>query len=273
MKDVNENADLPMRRPFLRCAKWSGLLLLLVIAFAFLVSTRRAVMWTSATSRYQAAAMLGRVSWAWRPTTWRPEEERYPARAGWDVAEYGGGGGCEWWIEQSSNRSWAGIGIPLWMPFLVVAVSTAVLWYRDRRNIPIVYRRWQVRLCPERRRRVTVKLVVVMCLAHAVTVILGVNLTASTCRFLLSGAVQTLKLVDHALLWLVALLLLPTPFWGLLWARVYVRSLNALFVRVRPHHCLECGYDLTGNVSGVCSECGTPFRDSAQARMTEPGNA
>ncbi len=24
-----------------------------------------------------------------------------------------------------------------------------------------------------------------------------------------------------------------------------------------PGHCAECGYDLTGNVSGTCSECGT----------------
>ena len=24
-----------------------------------------------------------------------------------------------------------------------------------------------------------------------------------------------------------------------------------------PGHCRKCGYDLTGNVSGVCSECGT----------------
>ena len=28
--------------------------------------------------------------------------------------------------------------------------------------------------------------------------------------------------------------------------------------RVRPGCCLRCGYDLTGNTSGVCSECGLP---------------
>jgi len=26
--------------------------------------------------------------------------------------------------------------------------------------------------------------------------------------------------------------------------------------RIRPGCCLRCGYDLTGNLSGVCSECG-----------------
>jgi len=28
--------------------------------------------------------------------------------------------------------------------------------------------------------------------------------------------------------------------------------------RVRPSCCPRCGYDLTGNTSGVCSECGAP---------------
>ena len=27
--------------------------------------------------------------------------------------------------------------------------------------------------------------------------------------------------------------------------------------RIPPGHCRRCGYDLTGNTSGICSECGT----------------
>ena len=30
--------------------------------------------------------------------------------------------------------------------------------------------------------------------------------------------------------------------------------------RLGPNHCLECGYDLTGNVSGRCPECGRVFK-------------
>lgn len=30
---------------------------------------------------------------------------------------------------------------------------------------------------------------------------------------------------------------------------------------VPPGHCRNCAYDLTGNVSGVCLECGTPVQD------------
>ena len=49
------------------------------------------------------------------------------------------------------------------------------------------------------------------------------------------------------------------PAAGLLWAWLYVRSINHL-VRaewVRAARCLSCGYDLTGNVSGRCPECST----------------
>ncbi len=30
--------------------------------------------------------------------------------------------------------------------------------------------------------------------------------------------------------------------------------------RYPPGHCRKCGYDLTGNVSGICPECGTAIR-------------
>ena len=31
--------------------------------------------------------------------------------------------------------------------------------------------------------------------------------------------------------------------------------------RIPPGHCQECGYNLTGNVSGVCPECGAKIAD------------
>jgi hypothetical protein len=35
--------------------------------------------------------------------------------------------------------------------------------------------------------------------------------------------------------------------------------------RMPPGHCKECGYDLTGNVSGICPECGTAIADDVKA--------
>ena len=73
--------------------------------------------------------------------------------------------------------------------------------------------------------------------------------------------------------WVRHYLLLPrTPLWGvgvphwfiavvlalpgLIWLTRYRRELVLRLRRVRGL-CLACGYDLTGNQSGVCPECGT----------------
>jgi len=43
-----------------------------------------------------------------------------------------------------------------------------------------------------------------------------------------------------------------------------VLTLSLVRRRQRPslERCVKCGYNLRGNVSGVCSECGTPINVS-----------
>jgi hypothetical protein len=43
----------------------------------------------------------------------------------------------------------------------------------------------------------------------------------------------------------------------------------------RPDHCRTCGYDLTGNVSGICPECGTPVptSDGSDPKRAPQGSA
>ena len=56
---------------------------------------------------------------------------------------------------------------------------------------------------------------------------------------------------------------LVVPMWSLAAAFALLpaaRLLGRLARRRRPGHCPRCGYDLTGNVSGVCPECGRPQR-------------
>ena len=41
---------------------------------------------------------------------------------------------------------------------------------------------------------------------------------------------------------------------------VEIRGAIRNWWRRRAGRCLHCGYDLTGNVSGICPECGTPVQ-------------
>ena len=56
-----------------------------------------------------------------------------------------------------------------------------------------------------------------------------------------------------AILWLVVI---PVGRFLLLFAEAWQRR-----HRVRRGVCVNCGYNLTGNTSGVCPECGTPIAD------------
>jgi len=54
---------------------------------------------------------------------------------------------------------------------------------------------------------------------------------------------------------------LRIPYWALLIAAgIPLIVLIAKLRQVPPGHCRKCRYDLTGNVSGVCPECGTEIR-------------
>lgn len=55
---------------------------------------------------------------------------------------------------------------------------------------------------------------------------------------------------------------LPYPAILLILLLLAARSVRAFWNRARPAVCVACGYDLTGNSSGLCPECGSKIRDS-----------
>ncbi len=59
-----------------------------------------------------------------------------------------------------------------------------------------------------------------------------------------------------------------------LYVPLFIFVLPTAFLWWRDHrrpkgHCQNCGYDLTGNVSGRCPECGTPVDDDVSESMRE----
>jgi hypothetical protein len=72
--------------------------------------------------------------------------------------------------------------------------------------------------------------------------------------------------------WLPMLPIFAGPSAVLLLLRGRVRrALRTELVRAGVPICIPCGYDLTGNVSGKCPECGTPIEsEAAQAKHPPP---
>ena len=54
-----------------------------------------------------------------------------------------------------------------------------------------------------------------------------------------------------------------TWYWRHRYRRFLRKRLNALGIPI----CIKCGYDLTGNVSGVCPECGAGIKRPIQGGM------
>jgi len=63
--------------------------------------------------------------------------------------------------------------------------------------------------------------------------------------------------------WLIASALILLP---LVWAIIRLRAWR----RGRLGRCPSCGYNLTGNISGVCPECGATFKASQTQQSVQP---
>ncbi len=219
--------------------------------------TRRSIAWHSPGTRYECDLTLGALGLGWRPEGWSPEVERYPPSPGWSIARYGWQPGLRWWVVRGANRSWKSVSVPLWMPFVFFAIPTGILWYRGRHSIPETVNRWLERLRPRRRKRVTLRLVVAFAVIHAVVAAVGSITFMTVYDFFFPPEFGEWRFVDVALEGALPFLVWGTPIWGIAWAWLFVRLRNKLLTTRPSHYCIECGYDLTGNVSGRCPECGS----------------
>ena len=184
--------------------------------------------------------------------------------------------------------------IPLWMPFAVIALPTGFLFWRDRRRIPPGHcQRCGYNLtgnvsgkcseCGEPCESVPVK--------REKSKVLIRHRNTSRCSFLWSfsvGALVFMFLIIASMLlldWVMPMLNealdyktkstvnLPVAmlvyfslllFSALAGEHVYSR-MRWKPIRTDFPQCLTCNYNLTGNVSGICPECGEPCDPDASA--------
>ena len=240
----------------LRGSKWLGTALCLALFLLFAYSTRRAVTWTSTSLERQVMVMAGGVYAGWRPDTWQLEDDPYAPAPGWSVASHFESR-WTWWIRQGTLPKWEWIEFPLWLLIALPGLPTMCLWYRDRRATRRAFR-WLIdRLRPSQRRRVSPRLVVSFSIVHVSATICAMHCLPRLRYFFFpaqppGGTQAYVRFEDMAFV----VLFWMTPAWGLVWTYVYVRFINRLGPSANSGRCFECGYNLTGNVSGQCPECG-----------------
>ena len=151
-----------------RIFKWSGLVLSLIFLVSFLFSIRRAATWTSYDTKYQIEMVSGMMVYAWRPEGWKIENEKYPSHPGWGgIAEYGNDiTHVTWWFDFSSNKHFEGIGIPLWIPWIIITIPASLLWYSDRNNTYQFFQRLAIRICPSKLKKISFRMVVLWSFIH-----------------------------------------------------------------------------------------------------------
>ena len=162
-----------------------------------------------------------------------------------------------WWPRCKTGSTALTLRAPLWIPLAIVMLPTAFLWYRDRRPPPGHCQHCGYDLtgnisgvCPECGTPTARE-------AHS----RGRTRPPSTARrmfkwigagvcFLVAvRAVMSVLFADGQSHRVLVVLLVTGTATAYLWYRD--RRI------IPPHCCRSCGYDLTGNVSGVCPECGT----------------
>jgi hypothetical protein len=161
------------------------------------------------------------ISWAWAfaPADWHPYPEYFGQR--W---------GFRFWRHDLGVYV-ARLDVPLWKTLADCPFNTALA---NRRMLGVP---------PDADRLYSNDIRILPVTGHDPT---GWRGATERDGFMLFQDVVYIPLISIPLL----ILLLAVPPTALLW---YLDR-----HRRRPGFCRECGYNLTGNVSGRCSECGTP---------------
>jgi hypothetical protein len=253
-----------LRSRMLLVLRWIGVLATVLVLVLLVYSFRRCIYWTSKSCRTQMMLIGGGFEVARAQPDFDPLDSKYPPEPGWYIALWEGSGYFAWLPRLNETQRYRSVVVPLWMLVCILAVLTALLWYRDRRNVrarTAKARRW---LAPKR--PVHMRLVTWLTFAglHIVAVAGAAYVETELFKFF---GVNFLRLQWwHNLLWRSAFW--GFPAFGWVWAQLYLRWRNGLFRDFHPGFCGSCGYDLTGNVTGVCPECGAACSVASSAIAT-----
>ena len=93
--------------------------------------------------------------------------------------------------------------------------------------------------------------------------LLAYLLPTTACIFTILAAIAFGRIIPNKWLDLIIIIL---PFVSLIGPIVAI-ELHSFCKTSSFTHCYKCGYDLTGNISGICPECGTPIKTNLASTL------
>ena len=268
------------RRTFRRIAKWSttvgSLTLFVVIGY----TSRVAIDWHNSDISKAFDLSRGAMTYGWRIQEFTPKQAQYNPEPGWSGPTMIAGPARLTWLpsRESPIRPWERLTIPIW-PFWLVATVVAIrLWYRDRHATWQVIQQLAYRFKPRKRLRLTIWRIGLACAGHVVVIGVAATIEMELVIFFfldgftvgsIPGERGLVALAHTGVGYLLTIFFFGTPAWGVLWAWLFVKWRNRLLMSDPALCCVACGYDLTGNVTGTCPECGQELL-TAQIEQMRP---
>lgn len=243
--------QVPLRTRRRRSLCRAGWILCLLLVLIWAIGNLRGV--TYVKDNWGVGYIGGHLVVAWLPFPIPPPLAQIGFTAEWDA-----GMGLEredmllWphiWYSDFDRGDFVG-SFPLWLPVLALATVLTVF---DRRTKAVLAER-RCKYCfgdlAANNRRACTRCFWLVLLARLAVLLLTIRLGLAVDHEIDTAAWVALPWACVVACWLVIPSLLR------LW---YRRRLSQLLLG----YCACCGYNLTGNVSGVCSECGTPLQTAA----------
>ncbi len=218
-----------------------------------LLSTQRAVDWHSPSTRYGAALSCGALMFAWRPAGWNAATDPFKPQPGVTMSGYGSPCPMSWWPQTSASPSWRALSVPIWAVAAPAVAMLIACLRKERRGGARRVRAWRRRERVSRRAAARGAAVVGVAAVLSLSAIVP-QITAGIGRQTWIDAAIDEAGLPVGLVLSLALGLVLSLSYAL--GRLVYAMLQWKRVAMPDGHCDDCDYDLTGNTSGVCPECG-----------------
>lgn len=237
-------------------ARWLGLLGCVAMVFAIAASSGKQIYWTNETDHHGARVAHGAIRIWWLRGNSSSTNSNHPGLTGWTISNHVCGI-RDLWFKCETYLDFRRLTIPQWAPLATLAIPTFFLWYLHRKAM-WNWVRWKMR--PQETVRFNLSLLALFAVIHYAVVTCVFELSLTLLDMLLPAFFGSMSIPAMYMRSVYSAMHWSAPLWAVLWTFQCVRCRNRLLEYEFFPACAQCNYNLRGNESGICPECGTLAR-------------